>query len=37
MFDLQLWLVENYGIDIDIIDDIADELNYLTTFYINKP
>lgn len=37
MFDLHLWLVENYGIDIDIIDDIADELNYLTTFYINKP
>ena len=36
MFDLQLWLVENYGIDIDIIDDIADELNYLTTFYINN-
>ena len=36
MFDLQLWLVENYGIDIDIIDDISDELNYLTTFYINK-
>ena len=36
MFDLQLWLVENYGIDIDIIDDIQDELNNLTTFYINK-
>ena len=36
MFDLQLWLVENYGIDIDVIDDIADELNYLTTFYITK-
>ena len=35
MFDLHLWLIENYGIDIDIIDDIADELNYLTTFYIN--
>ena len=37
MFDLHLWLIENYGIDIDIIDDIAEELNYLTTFYVNKP
>ena len=37
MFDLHLWLIENYGIDVDIIDDISDELNYLTTFYINKP
>ena len=36
MFDLHLWLIENYGADIDILDDIADELNYLTTFYINK-
>ena len=36
MFDLQLWLVENYGIDIDTLDDIEEELNYLTTFYINK-
>ena len=36
MFDLHLWLIENYGIDVDIIDDISDELNYLTTFYINK-
>lgn len=36
MFDLHLWLIENYGIDIDILDDIAEELNYLTTFYINK-
>ena len=36
MFDLQLWLVEKYGADIDIIEDIEDELNYLTTFYINK-
>ena len=35
MFDLHLWLVENYGIDIEIIEDISDELNYLTTFYIN--
>ena len=37
MFDLQLWLVEKYGADIDIIEDIEDELNYLTTIYINKP
>ena len=36
MFDLQLWLVENYGVDYDMIDDIAEELNYLTTFYVNK-
>ena len=37
MFDLQLWLVENYGVDIDIIENIEEELNYLTTFYVNKP
>ena len=36
MFELHLWLIENYGIDIDIIDDIQDELNYLTTFYITS-
>lgn len=36
MFDLHLWLIENYGIDVDIIDDISEELNYLTTFYVNK-
>ena len=36
MFDLHLWLIENYGIDIDILDDIEEELNYLTTFYVNK-
>ena len=36
MFELHLWLIENYGIDIDILDDIEEELNYLTTFYINK-
>ena len=35
MFDLHLWLIEKYGIDIDILDDIEEELNYLTTFYIN--
>ena len=36
MFDLHLWLIENYGIDVDIIDDISEELNYLSTFYITK-
>ena len=34
MFDLQLWLVEKYGIDIDILDDIEDKLNDLTTICI---
>ena len=37
MFDLQLWLVENYGVDYDIIENIEDELRYLTIFYINNP
>lgn len=36
MFDLHKWLIENYGIDIDKLDDIEEELDYLTTFYINK-
>ena len=36
MFDLHLWLIENYGIDVDIIDDISEELNYLSTFYITN-
>lgn len=36
MFDLHLWLIRNYGIDIDTLDDIEEELNYLTTFYINN-
>ena len=31
MFDLQLWLVKNYNIDIDMLDNIADELSYFTT------
>ena len=34
MFDLHLWLIENYGIDIDVIDVIQDALNYYTTFKI---
>ena len=37
MFDLQLWLVENYGVDYDIIENIEDELRYLTIFYVNNP
>ena len=37
MFDLQLWLVQNYGVDYDIIENIQDELRFLTTFYVNKP
>ena len=35
MFDLHLWLVENYGIDIDVIDKIQDALEYYTTVRIN--
>ena len=35
MFDLHLWLVENYGIDIDVIDKIQDALEYYTTIRIN--
>lgn len=34
MFDLHLWLIENYGIDTDIINDIQDELDHLTFFKI---
>ena len=37
MFDLRLWLVENYGVEYDIIKNIEDEFRYLTIFYINKP
>ena len=37
MFDLQLWIVENYGVEYDIIENIEDELRYLTIFYINNP
>ena len=36
MFDLQLWILENYDIDPDKLDDIEDELDCLTTFGINK-
>ena len=36
MFDLHLWLIENYGIDIDILDDISDALDHFTTIKITK-
>ena len=36
MFDFQLWLAENYALDSDMLNDIEEELSYLTTFYINK-
>ena len=38
MFDLQLWILENYDIDIDMLDSIEDELSYFTTIgiYTNK-
>ena len=34
MFDLQLWIAENYGLDSDMLDNIEEDLNYLTTFKI---
>ena len=34
MFDLHLWLMEKYGIDIDLINDIQEDLDYYTTFKI---
>lgn len=34
MFDLQLWILENYDIDIDRLDSIEDELSYFTTIGI---
>lgn len=37
MFELHLWILENYDIEPDRLDDISDELRFLTTFYINKP
>ena len=36
MFDLQLWLVETYGIDMEILEDIENELSFLAIFCINK-
>lgn len=35
MFDLHLWLMEKYGIDIDLINDIQNDIDYYTTFRIN--
>ena len=35
MFDLQLWILENYDIDIDRLDSIEDELSYFTTIGIH--
>ena len=37
MFELQLWILENYDIEPEKLDDISDELRFLTTFYVNKP
>lgn len=37
MFELQLWILESYDIEAVKLDDIEDELSFLTTFYINKP
>ena len=36
MFDLQLWILENYDIDIDMLDKIADELSYYTTISLRE-
>ena len=36
MFDLQLWLLETYGIDMEILEDIENELCFLAIFCINK-
>ena len=35
MFELQLWILENYDIEPDRLDDIADELRYFTTIGIH--
>lgn len=35
MFELQLWILENYDIDIDMLDNIEDELSYFTTIGIH--
>lgn len=34
MFDLQLWLAENYSLDIDMLNDIEEELSYYTTISV---
>ena len=35
MFDLQLWILENYDIGIDMLDSIEEELSYYTTIGIH--
>ena len=35
MFELQLWILENYDIEAEKLDDIADDLRYFTTIGIN--
>ena len=35
MFELQLWILENYDIEADKLDDIADDLRYFTTIGIH--
>ena len=32
MFDLELWLTENYGIEIEELENIEDELSFYTSF-----
>lgn len=36
MLDLKLWILENYDIEADRLDDIEEELDFLATFYINN-
>ena len=36
MFDLQLWLVETYNLDTDILNDIEEELIYYSTIVVPK-
>ena len=36
MLELKLWILENYYIEAAKLDDIEEELSFLTTFYINK-
>ena len=35
MYDLHLWILENYDIDIDSLDSIEEELSYYTTIGIH--
>ena len=36
MFDLELWITENYGIEIEELEGIKNELSFLAIFCINK-